>query len=201
MLELPDAAIGSIVAAMIAGFVFFLGLVVSKDQKISEFRQAWIDALRKDASTLIANANVIAGFRATSGSEATPFELFKETNKNYMTINEAEASIMMRLNPKENLSKSVLETMRELEAILDHSKTDMDYDALTSAQKKLLRQMNVVFKKEWKRVKRGEPFYLITKSMMVLIVLSLFLISSLSLISPDVVHRIPLKAIKSKSLL
>lgn len=189
MLELPDAAIGSIVAAMIAGFVFFLGLVISKDQKISEFRQAWIDALRKDTSTLIANANVIAGFRATSGAEATPFELFKETNKNYMTINEAEASIMMRLNPKENLSRSVLEIMKELEAILDHGKTDMDYDALTSAQRNLLVQMNIVFKKEWNRVKRGELFYLITKISVVLIIILLFLIGSLSLLLPGIVHR------------
>ena len=171
MIKLPDAAIGSIIAAMIAGFVFFLGLVISKDQKISEFRQAWIDALRRDASTLIANANVIAGFRATSGSEVTPYELFKETNKNYMIINEAEASVTMRLNPNEASSKGVLETMKELEAILDHSKTNMDYDLLTVTQKRLLVQMNEVFKTEWKRVKRGEPIYLATKVSVISIII------------------------------
>lgn len=192
MIKLPDAAIGSIIAAMIAGFVFFLGLVISKDQKISEFRQAWIDALRRDASTLIANANVIAGFRATSGSEVTPYELFKETNKNYMIINEAEASVTMRLNPNEASSKGVLETMKELEAILDHSKTNMDYDLLTVTQKRLLVQMNEVFKTEWKRVKRGEPIYLATKVSVISIIILFFLLGSLALIVPGVIQRVPL---------
>lgn len=191
MIKLPDAAIGSIIAAMIAGFVFFLGLVISKDQKISEFRQAWIDALRRDASTLIVNANVIAGFRATSGSEVTPHELFRETNKNYMLINEAEASITMRLNPNEASSKVVLETMKELEAILDHNKTDMDYDLLTITQKRLLVRMNEVFKIEWKRVKRGEPIYLVAKIGVISIVILFFLLGSLALVIPGIIQRVP----------
>ena len=36
----------SIIVAIIAGFVSFIGLVITKEQKISEFRQVWIDALR-----------------------------------------------------------------------------------------------------------------------------------------------------------
>jgi hypothetical protein len=43
-----------ILVAFIAGIVSFVGLVISKENKISEFRQTWIDELRKDISDYIA---------------------------------------------------------------------------------------------------------------------------------------------------
>ena len=52
MLNLPDVAIGTMIAAFIAGLVSLLSLIISKEQKVSEFRQAWIDALRAEISSL-----------------------------------------------------------------------------------------------------------------------------------------------------
>ena len=46
--------IGGFVAALIAAAVAFVGLVVSKEQKVSEFRQVWIYRLRRDLSRFIA---------------------------------------------------------------------------------------------------------------------------------------------------
>lgn len=43
-----DLSVGAVGAAMIAAFVSFLGLIIGKEQKTSEFRQAWIDALRSE---------------------------------------------------------------------------------------------------------------------------------------------------------
>jgi len=97
---------------------------------------------------------------------------------------------MMRLNPEEELSKSVLKTMKELEAVLDHNQVDIDYDILIPIQKELLRQMSLVFKKEWKRVKQGEPFYLFIKYFIVPIVI---LVSLLGILKPklsSVIHPI-----------
>ena len=51
--RIPDVAIGAVVAALIAAIVSLLGLIISKEQKTSEFRQAWIDALRSDLTHLI----------------------------------------------------------------------------------------------------------------------------------------------------
>ena len=61
MTVLPDIAVGAIGAALIAGVVSLLGLVISKEQKVSEFRQAWIDALRSDVASLISHVNAIHG--------------------------------------------------------------------------------------------------------------------------------------------
>ena len=49
--QIPSVAVGAVVAALIAGTVSLLGLIISKEQKTSEFRQAWIDALRNDLIT------------------------------------------------------------------------------------------------------------------------------------------------------
>ena len=61
MLNIPDVAIGAIAAALIAGLISLLGLIISKEQKTSEFRQAWIDGLRSELSLVIAHANALHG--------------------------------------------------------------------------------------------------------------------------------------------
>src|SRR5438105_3300254 len=45
--------LGPVVAAIIAGAVAFLASVFSKEQKTSEFRQAWIDSVRNDLAEFI----------------------------------------------------------------------------------------------------------------------------------------------------
>lgn len=52
-IEFSPQAVGAVLAATIAGGMSFLGSVFSKDQKTSEFRQAWIDGLRSEISQLI----------------------------------------------------------------------------------------------------------------------------------------------------
>ena len=46
-------------AAILAAIASFLGLMISKESKISEFRQKWIDELRKDISWVLGEATRI----------------------------------------------------------------------------------------------------------------------------------------------
>ncbi len=81
----------SIVAAAIAATVSWLGLVISKETKISEFRQEWIDGLRKDIATLLGEATQyhasVLGLAPTSS---------------VLKINQLMARIRLRLNLKED---------------------------------------------------------------------------------------------------
>ena len=45
-------AVGVIVAAIIAGLVAFFSLIISKEQTVFDFRQQWIDELRKDIASV-----------------------------------------------------------------------------------------------------------------------------------------------------
>ena len=42
-----------LVAALLAGAIAALTLIVNKENKISEFRQAWIDGLREDLTNFL----------------------------------------------------------------------------------------------------------------------------------------------------
>lgn len=53
-------AIATVIAALIAGVFSFVNLTLSKEQKTSEFRQAWIDRLREDLAAFFAAARAFA---------------------------------------------------------------------------------------------------------------------------------------------
>lgn len=62
-MEVPSTiyvATGAVIAAFITGFFSFVNLIISKEQKISEFRQQWIDCLRDDISEFTSQTEFIA---------------------------------------------------------------------------------------------------------------------------------------------
>lgn len=156
MLGLPDIAIGAVSAALIAGLVSLLGLIVSKEQKVSEFRQAWIDALRAELSSLIAHANAIHGADAAGFPNSS--EAWKVVRADFVGINEAAARIRLRLNPTESEAAKVLSQLETLEMLLAPERA-MDYVQLNEAEKKLVSVAQVVLKDEWLRVQRGEHVF------------------------------------------
>jgi len=48
-------AIGPIIASIIGAVVTLASLIISKESKLSEFRQAWIDSLRQEIADLLSN--------------------------------------------------------------------------------------------------------------------------------------------------
>lgn len=150
---LPYVVIGVIAAALIAGIVSFLGLILGKEQKISEFRQAWIDGLRDEVSALISNANALV--LSSSGTKSIP---------HFVAVNDAEAHIRLRLNPKEPATNAIIENIERISKIVAPGRAgEIEYDLLNKIEKDLAGQVNLVLKKEWARVKRGEPAYWIAK--------------------------------------
>lgn len=161
MLELPDIAIGAISAAIIASFFSFLGLIIAKEQKTSEFRQAWIDSLRNEISQLIASANAIHG-AMTSQRRESATSAWNVVRDDFVAINEAAARIRLRLNPNEELSKAVLAKIEEIEGLLAPGKRP-DYTELNQKEKELVSQASALLKEEWRRVKKGEPTFRVAR--------------------------------------
>jgi hypothetical protein len=122
MLELPVAAIGPIIASLIAAAFGFLGLVISKEQKTSAFRQEWIDSLRQEASELVAHLNAAADGWATKGNDpgASPLR------ENMLGANRAMTQIRLRLNPSEDQSKAALKMLKAAEDAFLEEELDLD---------------------------------------------------------------------------
>jgi hypothetical protein len=168
MLGMPDAAVGAIAAALIAGLVSLLGLIISKEQKVSEFRQAWIDSLRDDIATIIARVNAIHG--AMLAGYPNPAERWKVIKDDFIGINEAAARAKLRLNPKEEgPAKSVLGILEEQETIFN-SGAAPDFVRLAALEKKLVAEAQILLKQEWKRVRSGELTYRIARIAAALVV-------------------------------
>ena len=161
------AAIATLVAALIASALSFVNLTLTKEQKTSEFRQAWIDGLRQDLSSFFAGTRAFA--RATEtlhffGADykekaALLMSDEKISNIRYQTA-ETHYRIKLRLNPDEVEHKELLRLMTRAIAeqnIMLTEKTDVKKTLI--AIELAAEYARPVLKKEWRRVKKGElPF-------------------------------------------
>lgn len=158
--------IGAIVAAMVAGLVSFIVTILAKEQKTSEFRQAWIDALRQDLSDFAAAAiSLTDPVRLLAESSATASELRRHLLKErYPELKQIEATrtrILLRLNPEEHCKLiSLIERAYSYSAARDERD---DPNAGSRLIADFVSESQAVLKYEWKRVKRGETVFWVTK--------------------------------------
>jgi hypothetical protein len=171
MLGVPTVAVGAIVAAVIAGLVSLLGLIISKETKVSEFRQAWIDGLREDVATLLANAACMYWEAVPSGERASEAWRTRMAG-NLLGVNAASLRIRLRLNASERESQAVLESLNEHQALFRENERP-DRRKLTELEAKLVMEVNVVLKQEWVRVRSGEPVYRAARCLAVIVTLVL----------------------------
>lgn len=170
MTALPDIAIGAVIAAGIAALASLLGLVISKEQKTSEFRQAWIDSLREEIAKLISHANSIHGALVAKSDKATLAETWEVVRNDYVGINDATARIRLRLNPSEKGSQAVLTAIAEIEGMINPGL--IDAKRLNETEKRLVADAQVLLKREWRRVRRGEPVFAILRMLLFVVAAS-----------------------------
>ena len=169
MNELPATVyigIGAVVAAIITALISFINLITSKDQNISDNRQKWIDAIREDIAKFIglsahftSRLKTIEHTKDENKKDELRIELFNSGNE----LVELYNRISLRLNPKEN--KEIINALVSIENFLagDSDKQRHDVYHMASLTKTLREASQKMLKNEWKRVKRGEFSYFITK--------------------------------------
>jgi hypothetical protein len=158
--------IGAIFAGMVAGLVSFLVTILAKEQKTSEFRQAWIDSLRQDLSDF-ASASIFLtdslrlladGQNSAAGVRD---HLLKDRYPEVKQIEAARIRVLLRLNPVEHIKLIGL-----IDSAYSYSaERDEETDSLAGMRlvSDFIAESQEVLKFEWKRVKRGETIFLITK--------------------------------------
>jgi hypothetical protein len=149
---IPDVALGAVIAAFLTALVTALGLVITKENKTSEFRQAWIDALRADFATYASHIIVLM---ATVRIEGRAANVWKDSKDDLLELNKAAISIRLRLFPKKPLHIQLLGALDEIEAQFD-KRTTLDEARIDLLQKEFLEDAQRLLKAEWNRVKVGE---------------------------------------------
>jgi len=146
MSNTTPALIAAMVALVAAGIVFF-GALITKDLKITEFRQAWINDQRKDLATLVAAALKIARSGASKKSLSGDLRQFDE----------AAERIVLRENPKKKEWAAPLASIAKLRGLMLSAGTS---ECLLEVEIALLRRASqALMKEEWDRVREGEPTY------------------------------------------
>ena len=150
-----------IIVALIAVLASFLGLIISKEHTISEFRQKWIDEIRDDIASLIGNLTQYHISWMIQDKKAKKITFLAE---NTSLINDTFGllrRIQLRLNPIKD--KSLIDKLLEIEKVMvSPEKLDEDecFQKLTDG---LLSQSHEMLKTEWDKVKSGEPIFYIFK--------------------------------------
>lgn len=157
----------TIIVATIAGAFSLLGLIIAKEQKVSEFRQQWIDALRQDVAEFVAQGNIIHAALLKLAEQSSPdkTKFLADNRESYVGINRASTSIRLRLNATESSSKALLNAIRRLEAMLV-GELETLHDSSAELEKlnlEIEEHAAVVLKSEWESVKTGERQYIVAK--------------------------------------
>jgi hypothetical protein len=137
----------AIEAGLIATGITLLGILITNQAKVSEFRQKWIDALRDDAAALITHTFVIHA--ATKDDDL---------DESFVQVHQTTARIRLRLNPKERKTEAVVAAMNEMRDA-NHAETPVEHGAMNQRVDAFTNAVQDVLKAEWKRVKFGEPLY------------------------------------------
>lgn len=166
-MTIPDAAIGPIIAAIVAGTIAFLVSVLTKEQKTSEFRQQWIDALRSDISQYTAETTELMAYARFHQSLPDKEKRdFTSTHfEKVCNLRILKNRIILRLNRKEH-QKIIGLIESYIQDIKQEAKNQKDIPLMSQKEEvssALLKESQLLLKKEWRRVKSGESIYMATK--------------------------------------
>lgn len=171
-------AVGAIAAALIAGFFSFLNLITSKEQKVSEFRQQWINELRQEIADHTAAVTYLSiaygAYREKHPDDKDRLEFYDSVRESYEKVVGTFTSISLRINPNEKNKRLAAINSEFLEALHKTRKLFNEVDLKESRlQCNVIREKSIpLLKEEWKRVKRGELTYRVSKGVAALVLIS-----------------------------
>lgn len=155
--------LGAVTAAFVTGIFSYLALVISKENKVSELRQEWIDELRKELAEFFASVIAVEyKIRTLSAvyhpNKIPPAEQDKAIFEPYLMGLIAINRALQRLHTEGKTNAQSAAVVAEIEKIrrlfLENKfREGRDHvDATRSVAQVLL-------KSEWERVKKGEPTF------------------------------------------
>jgi len=171
-----SSASATVAAAVIAAFVGFISLVIAKEQKVSEFRQTWINALRDDLAEAISSASTLTTILQDAAGRVSEARL-----REWARFTAALSRIELRMNRNEEPHKKLIACIRKAEELmkrLDANCIDYDQNEWLALQDHVVNVSQDALKIEWDIVKAGEPFYKGVKFTLIF-ALSLAVIASL----------------------
>lgn len=90
LLENSVTLLGVMFAAIVGGFFSFISLISSKEQKVSEFRQEWINSLRNSVSLYVSSlyylSTLYKHYLEQDSDKKNRFEMTKGVEETYSKL-------------------------------------------------------------------------------------------------------------------
>lgn len=202
---------GPIIAAMIAGFIAFIGMIITKENKVSEFRQAWINEFREEISFLIEaykkwawhnklyTTHLNIKLQPLDSEHEDPKASIQqleyiETLKSHreksqwydQTIHDAKNEIerykgRIKLRLNSDITRRK-EPETNLNNLLDEILRTKNLESAEKLSDEIYLNSSLILSTEWRVVKRGEESYVKSKKFIVYIAISVALIATLGFI-------------------
>ncbi len=175
---------GAVLAALLTGVFSFVGLILSKEQKISEARLSWIEALRSDLSAMLSRIETLARLAEShlkslgrlAFTEQELLEFREKHKKTYYALEEARNRVTLRLtNSAEH--RKLLEYLDALVKVFRGNCENVG--RVYQIQEQIIAESQNILKAAWRRVKRGEPIFVGTEVILFIGTLSLLIVLSL----------------------
>ena len=151
-MELIDT---KIIVAFIAVFASFVGLIISKEQKISEFRQAWINTLRDDIAKFLGQVDSVK--KLILINKTSKEDEKKETSTavilGSVEMREIKSKIELLIDPAEENHLKLVQLLNKI--IVSLRKLESNDENVND----LIKLSQSILKEEWKKVKDGEPIF------------------------------------------
>jgi hypothetical protein len=158
----------NIIVPIIVAFISFLiavtTAVIAKEQKVSEFRQAWIDNFRNEISEFISlsyNAILKTRISEINDKEKLTGELITDIHIHlsiYIAIEKSALLMKLRLNKKEHN-----EIISKIDLFVkgNNRRQDESLGQRFASLQTIENLAHDILKKEWERVKKGEKRYIL----------------------------------------
>lgn len=169
----------------VSAFFGLIAAIISKENKVSEFRQKWVDELRGEVCTAVAHfatiQNISWGMELdktdiTENSSRVKHDIEKAKlmNEHVFGVNQAITSLKLRINEKDAGDREFLMQLNNFEEAFDNiceiiekklwqgNKALGDfpeYKKFLEEEKKFIVASKVILKSEWERVKKGENIF------------------------------------------
>ncbi|EJD6584497.1 hypothetical protein M0L63_RS17485 [Providencia rettgeri] len=146
-----SAELITFIVAILAGVVSIVGLVISKEGKISEFRQLWINDLRSSLIKLNKNMFLLQEMHIKEMHES-------EIMNQKANVKESISEVYLRINMSKP-NKEEIDLINIIESIKSQLTHIPKLGLFECYETELTNKSASVLKREWKRVKKGEVIY------------------------------------------
>lgn len=155
---------GAVIAAFVTGLLNLTTLIVSKEDKVSDARQKWLQGLRNEMAKLLAVIDTLIRLvepkthNKTEGLTAPEILEFREDQRDlYKELNEMQFRVLLRLDPTEH--KDLSAKISKLTNAFYGRCTPNDIENVRTLQAAIVTDTQVVIKTTWGRFKQGESAF------------------------------------------